>query len=390
MAKRKPKTTDPAQRFDPAAPIDSIQPHPRNVNDGDCGAIGVSMDANGFFGAVLVQESTGYILAGKHRWLVRKQRGAKTIPVLYQDVDDAAALRIMLADNRTARLGADDPLKLSELLQEILSDAGTLEGTGFTGDDLDELLSDLGNSILTGGGASDDSEIPKAEKANELQQKWGTAPGQLWHIGKHRLLIGDSTNAEDVARLTYGAKIDGICTDPPYDLDADTTVRAMENFSSVAVVLAADQLAFELTRFWTFRLDMIWRHRKARKLPTLNLPIMYHAHCLVLTRTPSVRTHWSKPEPGFGSVIEVEKEYEDAEFGHGKGADLFVQMMAGFSWKNVAEPFCGTGATIMACEATGRKCFAMELDPAHAAVAIERCANGGLRPQLEGANDAAV
>jgi ParB-like chromosome segregation protein Spo0J len=128
-------------------PIDSIQPHERNVNQGDVGAISVSIDANGFFGTVLAQKSTGKILAGKHRWIAAKQAGAKKLPVTFVNVDDATALRIMLADNRTTRLGLDDPQALVELLQEIQQDQGTLAGTGYDADAIQAILKDINRDL---------------------------------------------------------------------------------------------------------------------------------------------------------------------------------------------------------------------------------------------------
>jgi hypothetical protein len=128
--------------------VDAIRPHERNVNQGDVGAIHESIAENGFFGSVLVQQSTGRILAGTHRWRAARESGATEIPATMVDVDDATALRIMLADNRTARLGHDDPAALAELLQEILADAGSLAGTGFDGDALDEILADIARGPL--------------------------------------------------------------------------------------------------------------------------------------------------------------------------------------------------------------------------------------------------
>lgn len=122
--------------------VDSLRPHPRNVNQGDVGAIHESITANGFYGVVVAQKSSGHILAGSHRWQAARQAGLTDIPVTWVDVDDSAALRIMLADNRTARLGHDDEAALAELLQELVEDGG-LEGSAYTGDDLDQLLADL-------------------------------------------------------------------------------------------------------------------------------------------------------------------------------------------------------------------------------------------------------
>jgi ParB-like chromosome segregation protein Spo0J len=125
-------------------PIDSICQHERNVNQADLGALLQSVEANGFYGFVVVQKSTGKILAGNHRWRLAKEQGATEIPASFIDVDDQAALRILLADNRLARLGFDDSDALVDLLQSIRNDQGSLLGTGFDDVALQELLDELG------------------------------------------------------------------------------------------------------------------------------------------------------------------------------------------------------------------------------------------------------
>lgn len=162
MARKKSSLTGPRiipQEYEMVS-VDALKPHERNVNQGDLGAIVQSIDANGFYGAVVAQQSTGKILAGNFRWRAAISQGLKFIPVLWLDVDDAAALRILLADNRTNRLGSDDPAKLTELLQSILSDVGNLAGTGYTNEDLDELLSDLGSGELAVDGESGEQSEP--------------------------------------------------------------------------------------------------------------------------------------------------------------------------------------------------------------------------------------
>ena len=124
-------------------PIASLVPHSRNVNQGDYGAIEASIKANGFFGALVVQRSSRQILSGNHRFLVAQKLGYTELPVTWIDVDDDRALRIMLADNRTARLGCDNPVELARLLTELQIETSSLEGTGFDGDFLDDLLKDL-------------------------------------------------------------------------------------------------------------------------------------------------------------------------------------------------------------------------------------------------------
>ena len=153
MAKRKASGIVP-QTYEMVS-VDAIKPHERNVNQGDLGAIVQSVEANGFYGAVIVQQSTGKILAGNYRWRAAVSQGLKFVPVIWVDVDDAAALRIMLADNRTTRLGMDDSAALAALLQEIQSDAGSLSGTGFDAEDLQALLSDMTVELGLDGGSGD-------------------------------------------------------------------------------------------------------------------------------------------------------------------------------------------------------------------------------------------
>lgn len=123
--------------------INELTPHPTNPNQGDVGAIHTSIEANGFYGAIVVQKSTGYVLSGNHRLIAAQQAGATSLPVIEVDVDDATALRILLADNRIAALASNDATALTELLQAIAATDTGLIGTGYDGDDLDALLGDL-------------------------------------------------------------------------------------------------------------------------------------------------------------------------------------------------------------------------------------------------------
>lgn len=143
--------------------LDALRPHPRNPRQGDVGAIYQSLEANGFYGHVIAQKSTGFILAGNHRWLAMQQAGATEIPVMWVDVDDDHATRILLADNRTNDLAAYDLASVAEILEELLRDTGTLAGTAYDGDALDELLDDLNGPAA---GAWDDAlgKLPDGDR----------------------------------------------------------------------------------------------------------------------------------------------------------------------------------------------------------------------------------
>lgn len=119
--------------------VGEITEHPRNPRRGDVDSIAGSLDANGFFGTIVVQESTGHVLVGNHRLRAAVAAGMAEVPVSFVDVDDETALRIMLADNRTAELATNDDAALAAILSDLAESEG-LAGTGYADDDLEALL----------------------------------------------------------------------------------------------------------------------------------------------------------------------------------------------------------------------------------------------------------
>lgn len=124
-----------------AVPVDQLQAHPQNPRRSNVEAVAASIEANGFYGAVLAQRSTRRIIAGHGRWQAARSLGAETVPVLWLDVDDDRALRILLADNRTSDLAVWDETELAELLASLDGEHG-LDGTAFSPDALAKLLAD--------------------------------------------------------------------------------------------------------------------------------------------------------------------------------------------------------------------------------------------------------
>lgn len=140
------------QTYDAAFPVADLIEHPGNPRRGDEAAIDASMQAHGFYGAVLAQAGTRRIIAGNHRARVAKRRGETTVPVLFLDVDDDQAARILVVDNRTNDLAVYDDLALAALLEGLAGTDLTLTGTGFSDADLEALLEDL---------APPDPDMPK-------------------------------------------------------------------------------------------------------------------------------------------------------------------------------------------------------------------------------------
>jgi len=124
-------------------PVGSVQCHPRNVREGDVGAISESLVAHGQYRAIVVQRSSGNILAGNHTFRAAVALGWSEIWVSFHDCDDGEALRIMLVDNRLSDLAVDDEVGLVELLRVLAASDEGLAGTGFDLDDLDSLVNDL-------------------------------------------------------------------------------------------------------------------------------------------------------------------------------------------------------------------------------------------------------
>jgi len=123
-------------------PIRTLKHHPKNPRKGDVKSITESIEHNGFYGVVVAQKSTGYVLAGNHRMMAAKAAGLDSLPVAYVDVDDATALKILLADNRTNDLATYDNKELAELLADVSNTIG-LDGTGFDEAFLDGLITSM-------------------------------------------------------------------------------------------------------------------------------------------------------------------------------------------------------------------------------------------------------
>lgn len=118
---------------------DVVKPHPDNPRNGDTDAIIESLRTNGLYRPLYVQRSTGHIVAGNHTYAAMLELGATAVPVMWLDVDDDKALRIMLADNRLADLGQYD----NGLLVQLLQDLDSLTGTGYDERAIERLINQI-------------------------------------------------------------------------------------------------------------------------------------------------------------------------------------------------------------------------------------------------------
>jgi ParB-like chromosome segregation protein Spo0J len=142
MESRKPPVSILSQNYE-VTDLSKLTVHPENPRRGDVSAIADSINAHGFYGAVVAQRSTGYVLAGNHRLLAAQQEGLTELPVVWVDVDEERARRILIADNRTSDLGTYDDALLIEILSDLALTEESLGGTGYSKEDLNLLAETL-------------------------------------------------------------------------------------------------------------------------------------------------------------------------------------------------------------------------------------------------------
>jgi ParB-like chromosome segregation protein Spo0J len=135
--------------------LENVSQHPDNANDGDVDALTESIDINGFYDPIKVQRSTGFIVAGNHRYLVALSRGVPALPVIYLDIDDEQAKRILLADNAVTRKGHDNEAQLLNVLGDLYATDLALHGTGYDLDDFEKLQADINGPLKF-----DETDIP--------------------------------------------------------------------------------------------------------------------------------------------------------------------------------------------------------------------------------------
>lgn len=195
-------------------PIVNVQPYDRNprLNDPAVEALAGSLKEFGFRQPIVV-DSEHVIVVGHTRWKAAKQLGLAKVPVhVATDLTPEQIKAYRIADNQTATLAEWDmellPLELSDL-QAMNFELGLL---GFAEDELNRILS-AGDA--TGEGLTDEDDVP------EPPDDPITQPGDVWVLGKHRLLCGDSSKPEDLDRLLDGQVIHLVNTDPPYNVKVE-------------------------------------------------------------------------------------------------------------------------------------------------------------------------
>jgi hypothetical protein len=169
-----------------AKPIDSVQPHPRNVRQGDVGAIATSLNLNGQYRPIVVHKSTNNILAGNHTYKAAVSLDWTHIAITYVDCTDEQALKILLADNKANDLASYDDSALADLLKDLVGGPG-LDGTLYELSDLDDLIAMLEppnlEDLISDIGEHDDNDdftgVIKIRVGLSVYERWQNTYSEL-------------------------------------------------------------------------------------------------------------------------------------------------------------------------------------------------------------------
>ena len=337
-------------------------------------------------------EKVRIVEADGNEWIVVQRKG----------LTEEQKKKLALYDNRTGELAMWDAEVILEQAKEI-----DLSGM-WTEEELKELL----NGVAGNNGAEDPGA--QIDRAEELRKKWGTERGQLWQIGRHRLMCGDSTQAEDVERLMGGAVPHLTVTDPPYGVKYDPSWRQeaakaghlayaerrvgkvvnddKSDWSAAWKLVPGDVIyswhppgatslihaaALQDSGF-VLRMQIIWAKS--------NFPIrrgdyhVQHEPCWYGVRKgkPSLR----KDDRTQTTLWKINLD-KNVEGGHStqKPIECMARPIRNHEG-DCYDPFIGSGTTMVAAEQLGRICYGMEISPAYVAVCLERLSQMAFEPQL--------
>ncbi len=390
-------------------PVDRLLPYAANARthpDEQVAQIAGSIAEFGFNVPCLVDER-GVLVAGHGRLLAAQRLGFSKVPVIRLDhLTDAQARAYRIADNQIALNSGWDDALLSAEVARLKEDGVDLELLGFPEDELDRLLAGLDGEK----GGNEDEDVVPEPPATPISR-----PGDLWILGRHRLLCGDATCPADVARLLGDVRPHLMVTDPPYGVDYDPSWR---NEAGVSATTRTGKVSNDDRADWReawalFPGDVayVWHagvHARtvAESLDASGFPIrsqiIWSKSRFVLGRGDY---HWQH-EPCFYAVRKGATGHwqgardqstvwtiggggdEDAATVHGtqKPVECMRRPMINNSERGdaVYEPFAGSGTTLIAAESIERRCFAMEIDPRYCDVIIERWQSfTGSKAQLE-------
>ena len=338
----------------------------------------------------IVVNADGVVIAGNGTLMAARALGWQTIKAVRTNLAGSEATAFAIADNRTAELAEWDDAALQQQLAAIaIDDEELLAATGFDEKELAKLAAANAPEVT-------EDEVPEAP-ADPITQ-----PGDLWLLGKHRLLCGDSTKAEDVERLMDGQRADLMLTDPPYNVDYTGKTKdalkvandSMGDGDFRKFLVACFGAAFDAMKpgasFYVFHADIEgYNFRGAVKDCGQAV-----RHCLVWTKEVLVMGRqdyqWQHEPCLYGwkegaahgwysdrkqtTLLRFSRPTRSEDHPTMKPVALFSYLMGNSTAPQglAYDPFLGSGTTMIAAEQLGRTCYGMEISPAYCDVIVKR------------------
>ena len=373
--------------------VESLVPYARNSrthSEAQVAKIAASIKEFGFLNPIITDGQNG-IVAGHGRVLAAQKLGLATLPVIEAGhLTEAQKRAYIIADNRLALDAGWDNDLLKIELQDLQADGFDLALTGFEIGEIEGFLAEPTE------GLTDPDEIPEPP-ADPV-----TVPGDVWMLGRHRLMCGDSTSADTVAALLGDVKPHLMVTDPPYGVEYDPSWRAKagvnKNTEKMGKVLNDDRADWrEAWALFPGDVAYVWHASLFTRevLDSLEACGFKHRSMIIWAKDRFTLGrgdyHWQH-EPAWYVVKDGKKGHygggrsqstvwniparDDSGVGHGtqKPVECMKRPIENNSspGQAVYEPFSGSGTTIIAGEMTGRHIYAIELNPAYVDVAIKR------------------
>ena len=363
--------------------------NPRN-NDGAVEAVAESIKQFGFKVPIIIDKD-GVIVAGHTRKKAAEMLGLKKVPcIVADDLTPEQVKAFRLADNKTAELAEWDFAKLETELAELDNIEFDMSAFGF---DLSDFGFEEEKEII-------EDEVPDVDEENEPITKLG----DIWQLGNHRLMCGDSTDKATVEKLMNGNKADLYLTDPPYNVnytDGHENERKILNDHFKTDEQCGEELwlpAFNNAREFSNDCCSVYcfmpqggTHMMMMMMMKAGWQVKHELiwlkQSIVLNRADYNYQHepflygWNKTHKFYGkgkfkntSVWKIDRPTKSKEHPTMKPVELFAEILNNATENGdvVLDTFSGSGTTLIACEQLGRKCRAMELDPKYCDVIIKR------------------
>lgn len=224
-----------------------------------------------------------------------------------------------------------------------------------------------------GGGGFDGNTDP--DEVPDVQPDIVSKRGDIWILGEHRLMCGDSTCIDDIEALMAGENAGMIFTDPPYELSVEKIAISLKYCNDI-VILCTFKQAIELCNNFHFHFDFVLIADLPKSFMNKLQPYYLHVNGLYLTNNGKPSFHCDnakgvRSENGYWSTV-IDAPRDISKHGHGKSVMAVNHILSGWDKAIIFDPFCGSGTTIIACQNKQKKCYAMEISEQNCDIIVKR------------------